>query len=54
MKTNKNMKMYIILNILNINLSIDIFKYLIVIFNYMNIKNNKIIITYALFNDDIK
>ena len=48
------MKMYIILNILNINLSIDIFKYLIVIFNYMNIKNNKIIITYALFNDDIK
>ena len=48
------MKMYIMLNILNINLSIDIFKYLIVIFNYMNIKNNKIIITYALFNDDIK
>ena len=48
------MKMYIILNILNIDLSIDIFKYLIVIFNYMNIKNNKIIITYALFNDDIK
>ena len=48
------MKMYIILNILNIDLSIDIFKYLIVIFNYMNIKNNKIIITYALFNDEIK